>query len=159
MLAIGQGAQVVVQQTIATMGSNLLIVLSGSSTTAGVRSGSGNAPTLSLEDARAVGELPSVSGVAPVHQGNTQLVYASQNWNTQVYGVTLSYFDVRDWRVVDGLAFTDADLRSMARTAVLGQTVVQQLFADADPIGQTIRIKNSPYLVVGVLSRKGQSMP
>jgi|SRR5690349_3780607 len=158
MLAIGQGAQVVVQQTIATMGSNLFIVLSGSSTTAGVRSGSGNAPTLNLEDARAVGELPSVSGVAPVHQGNTQLVYASQNWNTQVNGVTLSYFEVRDWRVVDGLPFTDADLRSMARTAVLGQTVVEKLFGDADPIGQTIRIKNSPYVVVGVLARKGQSM-
>jgi putative ABC transport system permease protein len=158
MLAIGQGAQVVVQQTIATMGSNLFIVLSGSSTTAGVRSGSGNAPTLNLEDARAVSELPSVSAVAPVQQGNAQLVYGANNWNSQVSGVTLSYFDVRDWRVVEGFLFTDADIRSMSRVAVLGQTVVEKLFGDADAVGQTIRIKNSPYLVVGILGRKGQSM-
>src|SRR5690242_7707706 len=83
MLAIGQGAQIVVQQTIATMGSNLFVVNAGSSTTAGVRSGAGNAPTLNLEDARAISELPSVAAVAPLHPGSTQVVYAGNNWNTQ----------------------------------------------------------------------------
>jgi putative ABC transport system permease protein len=158
MLAIGQGAQVVVQKTIATMGSNLFVVNAGSSTTAGVRSGAGNAPTLNLEDARAISELPSVSGVAPIHPGNTQLVYSGNNWNASVNGVFPEYFAIRDWRLKSGFLFTETDVRSMARVAVLGETVARQLFGDADPIGQTIRIKNSPYVVVGLLERKGQSM-
>jgi putative ABC transport system permease protein len=158
MLAIGQGAQIVVQQTIATMGSNLFVVNAGSSTTAGVRSGAGNAPTLNLEDARAISELPSVAAVAPLHPGSTQVVYAGNNWNTQVNGVTPNYFEVRDWRVRSGMLFTDTEMRAMSRVAVLGQSVVEQLFGDADPVGQTIRIKNSPYVVVATLERKGQSM-
>ena len=157
MLAIGSGAQFLVQQAIATMGSNLFIVLSGSSTAGGVRSGSGNAPTLTLSDARALAELRSVAAVAPVAQGGAQMVYAGNNWNTQVYGVTPTYFDVRDWRLAAGTMFGEADLRSVTRVAVLGQTVVQQLFADEDPIGKTIRLRNSPYLVLGVLAPKGQS--
>ena len=158
MLAVGQGAQVVVQQTIATIGSNLFVVNAGSSTTAGVRSGSGNAPTLNLEDARAISELPSVAAVAPIHAGNVQMVYSGNNWNAGVNGVLPNYFAVRDWRLASGFLFTDTDVRSMSRVAVLGETVAQKLFGDTDPIGQTMRIKNSPYLVIGVLERKGQSM-
>jgi len=158
MLAIGQGAQVLVRQAIASMGSNLFIVLSGSATTAGVRSGSGNAPTLTVRDARAIAELPSIAAVAPMQPGSSQLVYGSNNWNTQVYGITPSYLDVRDWRLANGYAFTDAEMRSAARVAVIGQTVVRQLFGDEDPVGKTMRIRNSPFVVVGVLARKGQSM-
>src|SRR5262245_22808870 len=158
MLAIGQGAQVIVQKTIATMGSNLFVVNSGSSTTAGVRSGAGNAPTLNLDDARAVAELPSVASVAPIHPGSMQMVYGGNNWNASVNGVFPGYFAIRDWRLKSGFLFTDADVRSMSRVAVLGETVARQLFGDTNPVGQTIRIKNSPYLVVGLLERKGQSM-
>ena len=157
MLAIGQGAQFVVKQTIATLGSNLFIILSGTTAAAGVRTGGGNAPTLTTADAAALAELHSVAGVAPVHPGSAQLVYGSNNWNTQVNGVTPDYFDVRSWRVERGQPFTDTDMRSLARVALLGQTVVRELFRGDDPIGQTIRIRNSPYLVVGVLTRKGQS--
>jgi putative ABC transport system permease protein len=157
MLAIGQGAQFVVKQTIATLGSNLFIVMSGTTAAAGVRTGGGNAPTLTTGDAAALAELHSVAGAAPVHPGSAQLVYGSSNWNTSVNGVTPDYFEVRSWRVERGAPFTETDMRSIARVALLGQTVVRELFRDDDPIGQTIRIRNSPYLVVGVLARKGQS--
>jgi putative ABC transport system permease protein len=158
MLAIGQGAQILVKQAIASMGSNLLIVLSGFSSTAGVRSGSGNAPTLTVRDARAMAELPSIEAVAPVQPGSSQIIYGSNNWNTQVYGTTPSYLDVRDWDIQSGAVFGDAEMRSATRVAILGQTVVQQLFGDEDPVGKTIRIRNSPFVVIGVLARKGQSM-
>jgi putative ABC transport system permease protein len=157
MLAIGQGAQFLVRQSIATMGSNLFIVLSGFTAPGGVRTGGGSAPTLTLGDAQAISELPTVAGVAPVQPGSAQLVYASNNWNSQVIGVTPSYFDVRGWRLERGEALTEADLRAVARVAVLGRTVVRELFRDEDPVGQTIRIRNSPFLVTGVLARKGQS--
>jgi putative ABC transport system permease protein len=158
MLAIGQGAQVLVRQAIASMGSNLFIVLSGFSTAAGVRSGSGNVPTLTVRDARAIAELPSIAAVAPMQPGSSQLVYGSNNWNTQVYGTTPSYLEVRDWRLASGYAFTDTEMRSASRVALIGQTVVQQLFGDEDPVGKTLRIRNSPFVVIGVLARKGQSM-
>ena len=158
MLAIGQGAQILVKQAIASMGSNLFIVLSGFSSTAGVRSSSGNAPTLTVRDARAMAELPSIEAVAPVQPGSSQIIYGSNNWNTQVYGTTPSYLDVRDWDIQSGAVFGDAEMRSATRVAILGQTVVQQLFGDEDPLGKTIRIRNSPFVVIGVLSRKGQSM-
>jgi len=157
MLAIGQGAQILVKQAIASMGSNLFIVLSGFSSTAGVRSGSGNAPTLTVRDARAMAELPSIEAVAPVQPGSSQIIYGSNNWNTQVYGTTPSYLDVRDWDIQSGAVFGDAEMRSATRVAILGQTVVQQLFGDEDPVGKTIRIRNSPFVVIGVLGRKGQS--
>jgi putative ABC transport system permease protein len=158
MLAIGQGAQILVKQAIASMGSNLFIVLSGFSTTAGVRSGSGNAPTLTVRDARAIAELPSISAVAPMQPGSSQIIYGPNNWNTQVYGTTPSYLDVRDWEMQSGAVFGDTEMRSATRVAILGQTVVQQLFGDEDPVGKTIRIRNSPFAVIGVLARKGQSM-
>ena len=157
MLAIGQGAQFVVKQTIATLGSNLFVVQSGFTAAAGVRTGGGNAPTLTAGDAAALAELPTVAGVAPVHPGSAQLVYGGSNWNSSVNGVTPEYFDVRSWRVERGQPFTETDLRSIARVALLGQTVVRELFRGEDPVGQTIRIRDSPYLVVGVLARKGQS--
>jgi putative ABC transport system permease protein len=157
MLAIGQGAQFVVKQTIATLGSNLFSVLSGFTAAGGVRPGGGNAPTLTVADGAAIAELPTVIGVAPVQPGSSQLVFGANNWNSQVYGVTPSYFEVRGWRLERGQPFTDTDMRSLARVAVVGQTVARELFRGEDPVGQTVRIRNSPYMVVGVLARKGQS--
>ena len=157
MLAIGQGAQYLVRQAIATMGSNLFIVLSGTSTVAGVRSGSGNAPTLTLNDARAIGDLSTVAEVAPMQPGNAQMIYGANNWNTQIFGVTPGYMNVRDWPLAAGDPVTDVDVRNAARVAVLGQTVAERLFGDDDPVGKTMRINSFPFVVNGVLARKGQS--
>ncbi|MDD5175106.1 MAG: ABC transporter permease [Sterolibacterium sp.] len=158
MLAVGQGAQQQVQASIASMGSNLFIVLSGSTTSGGLRMGGGAAPTLTLADAQAIEELPSVSAVAPSSSGTAQMVYGPNNWSTQVIGSTPSYLTVRDWRLAEGFPFTDSDIRSATRVALLGQTVVQNLFGDESAVGKTIRIKNSPYVVLGVLAQKGQSL-
>jgi putative ABC transport system permease protein len=157
MMAIGQGAQTLVREAVASMGSNLFIVLSGGTTTGGARSGSGNAPTLTLADAAAIAELPAVAAVAPTQFGSAQLVYGANNWSAQVMGVTPSYLDVREWRLIAGAPFTEADVRAVARVAIVGQTVVREIFGAEDPVGKTIRIRNSPYVVVGVLAPKGQS--
>ena len=158
ILAIGKGAQFLVDQSIASMGSNLFIVLSGSSTSGGIRMGLGATPTLTIGDAQAIAELPSISAVAPNAPGTAQLVYGSNNWSTQVIGTTPSYLDVRDWKLSAGYPFSDSDVRSATRVALLGQTVVKNLFGDEDPVGKTIRIKKSPYQVVGVMTMKGQSL-
>ncbi len=158
MLAVGQGAQRQVQASIASMGSNLFIILSGSTTSGGVRMGFGAAPTLTVADAQAIEELPAVAAAAPSLPGTAQLVYGSSNWSTQIIGTTPSYLMVRNWRLSAGSPFTDSDIRSATRVALLGQVVVQNLFGDEDPVGKTIRIKNSPYLVLGVLATKGQSL-
>jgi putative ABC transport system permease protein len=157
MMAIGQGAQTLVKEAVASIGSNLFIVLSGGTTTGGARSGSGSAPTLTLADVAAIEELPAVAAVAPTQFGSAQLVYGANNWSAQVMGVTPSYLDVREWRLVAGAPFTETDVRAVTRVALVGQTVVRQLFGDEDPVGKTIRIRNSPYVVVGVLTAKGQS--
>lgn len=158
MMAIGQGAQYAVQQTISTMGSNLYIVLSGSFTTAGVRSGSAGAPTLNVADADAMSELDGVSNVAPTHQGTRQLVYGSQNWSTQVIGTTPAYLEARAWSIVDGAAFGDSDVRSATRVAVIGKTVAENLFGDENSVGKTMRIQQNPFMVIGVLGSKGQNL-
>ena len=158
MMAIGQGAQYAVQQTISTMGSNLFIVLSGSFTTAGVRSGSAGAPTLNVADGEAIAELDGVANVAPTHQGTRQLVYGSQNWSSQVIGTTPEYLDARAWNIVNGAGFGDSDVRSATRVAIIGKTVAENLFGDDDPIGKTMRIQQNPFIVIGVLGSKGQNL-
>lgn len=158
MMAIGQGAQYAVQQTISTMGSNLFIVLSGSFTAAGVRSGSAGAPTINVADADAIAELDGISNVAPTHQGTRQLVYGSQNWSTQVVGTTPPYLEARAWNIVNGAAFGDSDVRAATRVALIGKTVAENLFVDDDPIGKTIRIQQNPFVVIGVLGSKGQNL-
>ncbi|MGQ0701094.1 MAG: ABC transporter permease [Panacagrimonas sp.] len=157
MLAVGSGAQKAVQDSIESMGSNLFIVLAGSASTSGVRLGGGNASTLTLADAEAIAELPSVKAVAPQAFGSAQVVYGSYNWGTQVFGTTDAYLEVRGWDLASGTIFGDSDVRSAGRVAVLGQTVATQLFGFEDPVGKTIRINGSPYLVFGLLAPKGQS--
>ncbi len=159
MMAIGQGAQYMVNQAIESMGSNLFIVLSGATTSGGMRFGAGSTPTLTLADANAIAELPAVAAVAPVVPGTAQIVYGPNNWSTLVHGTTPSYFSIRDWQIAAGQIFEQSDVRSAARVAVIGQTVVTNLFPPGvSPVGKTIRIANAPYQVIGVLAPKGQSL-
>ena len=157
-VAIGSGATQRIQQQIASIGSNIIIVVPGSTSSSGVRLGSGNAVTLSEADARELAaQCPDVAIAAPLVRGGAQVVYGNNNWATSVYGVTPDYLTIRDFSVVDGAEFTQQDVDAANKVAVLGATPVANLFGGADPIGQTIRIKNVPFTVVGVLSPKGQS--
>jgi putative ABC transport system permease protein len=158
MLAIGSGVERSVRQSIATMGSNLLVVQSGSATTGGMRLGSGAAPTLTLDDGQAIAEQPGVVAMAPSAQGTAQLVYAGQNWSTLVTGTTPSYFDVNAWALESGAPFDTSDVRGATRVALVGATVAENLFGDEDPVGKSLRINQSPFIVVGMLSRRGQSL-
>jgi len=159
MMAIGEGAQQSIKQSISSMGSNLFVVLSGAPSAGGARASTGGASTLNISDADAVGELNGVSAVAPVTMGNAQVIYAGNNWNTNVMGTKPSYFTVRDWSIASGAIFSDSDIRSSTRVALIGKTVVDNLFGeDIDPIGKTIRIKQSPFVIIGVLASKGQSL-
>jgi putative ABC transport system permease protein len=158
MLAIGQGAQLMVSESIASMGSNLFIVLSGSTTAGGLRQGAGTVPTLTLDDAQAISELPEIAAVAPTFSNTAQLIYASSNWSTLVSGTTPAFLSVREWTVSSGEAFSNSDVRSATRVLLMGQTVVRNLFGDEDPVGKMVRVKNSPFLVIGVLAPKGQSL-
>ena len=158
MLAIGRGAQYVVDESIASMGSNLFIILSGTATSGGVRLGTGAIPTLKATDADAIAELPSIAAVAPAAPGTAQLVYGSNNWSTLVVGTSPSALSIRDWSISAGYEFTDPDVRAATRVVLLGQTVVRNLFGNESPLGKTIRIKQSPFIVIGVLAIKGQSL-
>ncbi|HMW64475.1 MAG TPA: ABC transporter permease [Accumulibacter sp.] len=158
MMAIGQGAQYAVAQTISTMGSNLYIVISGSTSTGGVRSGGGGGPTLTVADAEAIATLDGVLNVAPVHQGTQQIVHGPNNWSSTVVGTTPPYLEARAWTITDGYPFGESDVRSATRVALIGQTAATNLFGAEDPLGQTIRIRQSPFLVIGVLGKKGQNL-
>jgi len=158
MSSIGEGTQAKVKESIASMGSNLFIILAGSSTSGGARMGSGGVQTLTASDATAIGELSSIAAAAPVASGTAQIVYQAANWNVQIIGTTPEYLQVRDWGLESGFGFGDSDVRGSTRVAILGKTVVKNLFGDENPVGKTIRIKQSPYLVVGVLESKGQSL-
>ncbi len=158
MLAIGQGAQFIINQSITSMGANLFIILPGASTSGGMRFGAGSVATLNLGDAEALEDVKGVAAVAPIASGSAQLVYSGANWSTLVTGTTPSYLKLRDWSLKSGHAFSNADLRAATRVALLGQTVVTNLFGDENPIGKTVRILNSPFQVIGVLADKGQSL-
>jgi putative ABC transport system permease protein len=158
MVAVGTGASRQISAQIASMGSNLLIILPGSTSAGGVRMGAGSQPTLSMGDAEAIlKECPAVAEVGPVLGGVAQVVVGHLNWSTGVTGTTPGMLAVRDWPLASGRPFTDQDVKSATKVALLGQTVVDNLFGDQNPVGQTIRIKNVPFTVIGVLDRKGQS--
>jgi putative ABC transport system permease protein len=158
MLSIGQGAQTKINQTIVEMGSNLFIVVPGATSSGGFSFGSGSVKTLTIHDAQAIAELPSISATAPVTTGTVQLNYAIKNWSTIITGTTPNYFKVGNWKMESGAIFTESDLRSGSRVVVLGSVTAKNLFSDEDPVGKTIRITNRPFLVVGVLMAKGQSL-
>ncbi|OGS97081.1 MAG: multidrug ABC transporter substrate-binding protein [Gallionellales bacterium RIFCSPLOWO2_02_FULL_57_47] len=158
MMAIGQGAQYAIKQSIAAMGSNLFVLLAGHTQTSGARSGSGGAHTLTVGDADAIAELPGVQAVAPIHPGSAQIVYGPNNWNTSIIGTTPSYLEARSWPVISGSAFSDSDVRSATRVALIGRTAAENLFGDEDPVGKTFRIRQSPFVILGTLAAKGQGM-
>jgi putative ABC transport system permease protein len=156
--AIGSGAKVSIQRQIASIGSNTIIVLPGSLTSSGMRMGTGNAVTLTESDARDLAQqCPNIARAVPVVRGGAQVVYENSNWATILYGTTPQFLDVRDLAVAEGAPFTQQDVDSASKVALLGPTVVKNLFGDVDPIGRSIRIKNVPFTVVGVLAGKGQS--
>jgi putative ABC transport system permease protein len=158
MLAVGTGASKRIADQISSMGSNLLMILPGSTTAGGVRMGAGTQPTLTMGDTEAIRkECPSVQEVAPVLNGVAQVIYGHQNWSTGVVGTTPGMLVVRDWPLSSGRPFTDQDVKNATKVCLLGQSVVDNLFGDMDPVGQSIRIKNLPFMVIGVLARKGQS--
>jgi putative ABC transport system permease protein len=158
MLAVGTGASERISEQMASIGSNLLIVLPGSSTSGGIRMGSGTISTLTQDDSEAITkECPAVSDVAPTYNGVAQVVYGNQNWSTGIAGTTPGILPVRDWSLSSGKAFTEQDVRNATKVCLLGQTVVDNLFGNADPVGQIIRIKKVPFTVIGVLAPKGQS--
>ncbi|HWW86672.1 MAG TPA: ABC transporter permease [Vicinamibacterales bacterium] len=157
-VAIGSGATQRIQDQIASIGSNIIIVTPGSTSSSGVRLGTGNAVTLSEADARDIpSQCPDVALAAPVVRGGAQVVSGNSNWATIIFGVTPDYLTIRQLSVADGAEFTQQDVDSANKVAVLGKTPVDNLFGGADPIGQTIRIKKVPFTVVGVLAPKGQS--
>ncbi|MBI3600353.1 MAG: ABC transporter permease [Nitrospinae bacterium] len=158
MIAVGTGASQRIEEQISSMGSNLLMILPGATTAGGVRMGMGTQPTLSMGDAEAIQkECASVSYVAPNLGGITQVIYGSQNWSTGITGTTPDMLYVRDWTLSQGRPFAEEDVRNASKVCMPGQTVVDNLFGNENPIGQIIRIKNVPFTVVGILDKKGQS--
>ena len=158
MLAVGEGAKQRINKDIASMGSNLLMVMSGSTTSSGVRMGSGTQPTLTIKDAEAMLiRCPSVAEVAPTVSQVQQLVYSNQNWSTTVNGITTGFMPIRLWEIESGRAISEDDLKNTTKVAILGSTVTQNLFGDMDPINKTIRIGGLPFKVVGILKSKGQN--
>ncbi|MBI2382784.1 MAG: ABC transporter permease [Gammaproteobacteria bacterium] len=159
MAAIGEGAKARVEQAFASMGANLLVITSGTAGTSGVRSGAGTQPTLTWDDLRAIqSELNSIWLAAPVLRHPAPLQSDGQNWTAPVFGTTSEYFEIRTWGMASGISLSQSDVNAAAKVAVLGQTVVEKLFGPhADPVGQSVRIRNIPFQVIGVMERKGQS--
>ena len=158
MVAIGSGASKMISDQIASIGSNLLLVIPGSVTSGGLRSGSGGTPTLTYDDARAIKtECPSVANVAPTVRGSAQIVYGNQNWSTVVMGTTPEMLSVRDWPVTAGRNISQSDVDGATKNCLIGQTIAENLFGAADPVGKIIRIKKIPFTVIGLLDHKGQS--
>ena len=156
MVSIGNGAKSQVESQVASLGQNVVTVFSGNFTAGGARGGWGSAPTLTPEDAIAIAaEVPNIAGVSPEVRDRSQILGNGLNWNTQVLGTSPDYPDIRSWPVANGSIFTEQDVRSVAKVAVIGKTVAEQLYPGLDPVGQTLRIRNIPFKVVGVLSEKG----
>ena len=158
MVGVGAGAQARVAEQIQSLGSNLIIALSGSATAGGIRLGTGSQLTISEDDANAIArEIPSVQVAASSVRGSAQVVYGNLNWSTVIQGVTPVYFEARDWPVVDGRQISAEDVDGATKVALVGQTTALNLFGEAESVGQIIRIKKVPFTVIGMLDRKGQS--
>ena len=159
MVSIGQGAKAAVPAQVASMGTNVIIILPGATTVGGVRGGQGGAVTLTVSDAHDLKKkVPLLNETAWAKRDVMQIVYGNLNWNGPVNGISPGYLTIRDWGYISGGPITQADLDTAARVALVGQTVVENLFEPGEePVGSTIRIKNVPFRVIGVLAPKGQS--
>jgi putative ABC transport system permease protein len=158
MIAVGAGAQQRVEEQIRALGSNLLLVMPGATTAGGVRMGFGSASTLTEDDVAAINREVPDALAAPALRGSAQVIWGNANWSTQIYGITPQYLDVRQWPLAAGRVFEPAEVASAGKVCLIGATVARQLFADADPVDQMIRIKRVPFTVIGVLETKGQSL-
>jgi len=157
-MAIGAGARAAVAAQISRLGSNLVIVIPASSSVGGAQVGAGIQPTLTLDDAHAIeSDVPGVAGVAPQSYMTEQAIGGGTNWRTSILGTTTEWLQVQNWTMNSGRFFNDDEQRAAAKVAVLGQTVAQNLFGSANPVGQTVIVKSVPFTVVGVLQSKGQS--
>ncbi len=158
MVAIGEGSQAKIENDINSLGTNLIIVFPGSASSGGVRGGAGSFNRFTLDDIEKLQkEATLVSALSPVVRNGAQVIGGGSNWSTQVYGVSTEYFSIRNWEVKYGEFFTEKDISSKKKVAVIGSTVADELFPDQDPTGEEIRIRNIPFTVVGVLKSKGQS--
>ncbi|MBM3832689.1 MAG: FtsX-like permease family protein [Verrucomicrobia bacterium] len=158
VVSIGNGAKSQVEAAIASMGQNVILILSGNVSRGGFRMGFGTAGTLTREDFEAIRrEVPGVSGISPEVWSFAQIAAGNQNANTQIRGVGSDYLDIRSWRVTSGANFTEADVRSGNKVALIGKTAADLLFGDQDPVGQIVRIKSAPFTIVGLLAAKGMS--
>jgi putative ABC transport system permease protein len=159
LISVGRGTQSDISGKIQSLGTNLLMVMPGASGMGGVSRGAGSWHTLTLDDAEKIEkEATLVTKVSPVVRESAQIIAGRNNWFTSVQGVAANYTDIRSWPVERGEFFTDRDVKSMAKVAVLGATVADTLFPGQDPIGTRIRVGNVPFTVIGVLSKKGQNM-
>jgi len=159
MLAVGKGARNKISEQISAVGSNLIIVIPGSTTSGGIRLASGSTQNLTRTDADAIrNECSSVQTAAPVLNGGAQIVYGNQNWATTVYGTDENMLEVRDWTLAAGRNFYEQEIRSAAKVCMIGQTVAESLFGNDDPLDKQVRIKKAAFTIIGVLERKGQSM-
>ncbi|HXH86286.1 MAG TPA: ABC transporter permease, partial [Nitrospira sp.] len=158
MVAIGEGAKQRVQDQIARLGTNVLVVLPGTVTLGGARTGSGGVQTLVASDAKAIiNEIPLVSAASPVLRSVQQVIGGDQNWSTSIQGVAPEFLQIRNWSVSEGRFISDADVDSTAKVALVGQTVAKNLFGDESPIDSIIRVKKIPFRIIGVLGPKGQT--
>ena len=159
MVAVGAGAQARVEDQIKSLGSNLIIILSGNFTSGGVRMGHGSQMTITEDDAYALQrEVPAVHAAAPTLRGSGQVVFGNSNWATQIQGTTPEYLEARQWEIASGRPLDQGMIDSGAKVVLIGQTVAKSLFGEADPVGETVRIRRVPHEIIGVLARKGQSM-
>jgi putative ABC transport system permease protein len=159
MIAVGNGAQARVEEQIKSLGSNIIMVLSGSVTSGGARGGSGSQPTIFEEDAYAMmREVDEIQAAAPTLRGAGQAIAGNANWSTVFYGVTPEYLEVREWPIIEGRGFEQAEINGSGKVVLIGQTVAENLFGAASPLDQVIRVRKVPLTVIGVLERKGQSM-
>ena len=159
MVGIGNGAKAQVESQIASLGRNVILVFSGSTTASGLHTGMGSAGTLTVEDVDAIGrEISGVAGISPEVRTVTQVVAGNQNWATQVLGESPDYFEIRGWALADGAPFADRDVRSANKVAVIGRTTARQLYGGDSPIGRIVRIKNVPFVIVGLLTPRGLSV-
>jgi len=158
MVGIGNGAKAQVEAQIASLGQNVILIFSGSTTASGIRTGWGGAGTLKIEDAEAIRrEIPGVVAVSEEVRSITQVAAGNQNWSTQVLGESAEYFDIRQWPLADGAPFTPQDVRSANKVCVVGRTTATQIYGNENPVGQILRIKNVPFVITGVLTPKGLS--
>ena len=158
MIAVGDGAQTRIAEQIRSLGANLLVIRSGSSTDRGVHRGLGSKPTLTMEDAAAIGsEVPAVAVTAPTIYKTVQVVQGNRNWGTTVQGITPEYLIAREWDVTRGRSITEDDVSGAAKVALVGETVADKLLDGASSLGATLRVRNTPLTVIGILAHKGQN--